>query len=70
MDWYLEVFKKYAECSGRARRKEYWMFALFNFIIAVIIGFIEGLMGGPGFIGFIYALVVIIPVFCGAFCLR
>ncbi len=61
MNWYLEVLKKYADFSGRARRKEYWMFALFNFIIAFVLGFIEGLVGGPGFIGFIYALAVIIP---------
>jgi len=32
MNWYLEVWKKYAVFSGRARRKEYWMFALFNFL--------------------------------------
>ena len=25
MHWYLEVLKKYAVFSGRARRKEYWM---------------------------------------------
>ena len=38
MNWYLDVLKKYAVFSGRARRKEYWMFALFNFIIAIVIG--------------------------------
>lgn len=32
MNWYLEVLKKYAEFNGRARRKEYWMFTLFNCI--------------------------------------
>ncbi|MCL2191510.1 MAG: DUF805 domain-containing protein [Treponema sp.] len=30
MGWYLAVIKKYAVFSGRARRKEYWMFILFN----------------------------------------
>jgi len=29
MHWYLDVLKKYAVFSGRARRKEYWFFALF-----------------------------------------
>ena len=33
MNWYLDVLKKYAEFKGRARRKEYWMFALINSII-------------------------------------
>jgi hypothetical protein len=31
MNWYLEALKKYAEFSGRSRRKEYWFFVLFNF---------------------------------------
>ena len=32
MDWYLMVWKKYAEFDGRSRRTEYWMFMLFNFL--------------------------------------
>ena len=35
MNWYFEVLKKYAVFSGRARRKEYWMFVLFNFIFII-----------------------------------
>jgi uncharacterized membrane protein YhaH (DUF805 family) len=61
MNWYVEALKKYAVFSGRSRRKEYWMFTLVNFVIAVVIGFIEGLIGGPGFIGTIYALAVLTP---------
>jgi uncharacterized membrane protein YhaH (DUF805 family) len=30
MSWYLAGLKKYATFSGRARRKEFWMFTLFN----------------------------------------
>jgi len=37
MFWYLQVLKKYAEFTGRARRKEYWMFALFNLIISLVL---------------------------------
>ena len=37
MNWYLAVLKNYAGFGGRARRKEYWMFVLFNFIIAVVL---------------------------------
>jgi len=33
MNWYFKVLKQYADFSGRARRKEYWMFFLFNIII-------------------------------------
>jgi uncharacterized membrane protein YhaH (DUF805 family) len=40
MKWYLDALKKYAVFSGRARRKEYWYFALFYFLLAIIIAFI------------------------------
>lgn len=61
MNWYLEVLKKYAVFGGRARRKEYWMFFLINAIIGFAIGFIETRIGGPGVIGMIYSLAVLIP---------
>ena len=61
MNWYLKVLKKYAVFSGRAQRKEYWMFFLFNFIIAFVLGFVEGLAGGPGVLGSLYGLAVLIP---------
>lgn len=61
MNWYLEVLKKYAVFNGRARRKEYWMFLLFNLIISFIIGFVEVFVGSPGYIGLLYYLAVIIP---------
>jgi uncharacterized membrane protein YhaH (DUF805 family) len=61
MNWYLAVLKKYAVFSGRARRKEYWMFFLFNIIIAFVLGFIEGLLGGQGILGGLYTLAVLIP---------
>jgi len=35
MNWYLKGLKQYADFSGRARRKEFWMFALFNMIFAI-----------------------------------
>ncbi len=37
MSWFVEVLKKYAVFSGRARRKEYWMYALFVAIIYVVL---------------------------------
>lgn len=61
MEWYLAVLKNYAGFSGRARRKEYWMFLLFNMIIALVLGFIEGLFGSPGILGSIYSLAVLVP---------
>lgn len=32
MSWYLGVLKRYADFNGRARRREYWMFQLFNLL--------------------------------------
>nr|WP_299384903.1 DUF805 domain-containing protein [Allomuricauda sp.] len=35
MNWYLKVLSQYADFKGRARRKEFWMFELFNTIFMV-----------------------------------
>jgi len=43
MDWYLMVWKKYAQFSGRSRRRELWMFVLFNTIIGVVL-YVGGLV--------------------------
>ena len=40
MDWYLKVLKQYADFSGRARRKEYWMFFLFHLIFVFALTFL------------------------------
>lgn len=61
MNWYLEVLQKYAVFGGRARRKEYWMFALINAIIGIILGLVEKRIGGPGVIGGVYSLAILIP---------
>jgi len=61
MDWYLEVLRKYAVFTGRAQRKEYWMFVLFNFIIVSILWFLETIAGGPGILPNLYNLAVLLP---------
>ncbi|MDR2926143.1 MAG: DUF805 domain-containing protein [Azoarcus sp.] len=35
MKWFIKCLKHYADFSGRARRKEYWMFVLFNIIFSI-----------------------------------
>lgn len=37
MDYFIGALKKYADFSGRARRKEYWMFILTYIIINVVL---------------------------------
>lgn len=67
MNWYLKVLKQYADFSGRARRKEYWMFVLFNMIfaiIAIILDNVLGLTAGElpyGVFYFLYVLAILIP---------
>ena len=34
MKWFIKALRHYADFNGRASRKEYWMFALFNLIFA------------------------------------
>ena len=60
MNYYLKVLQNYATFSGRARRKEYWMFTLFSIIISAALGFVGGL-SGTMVIGNIYSLAVLIP---------
>ena len=35
--WMIEPLRKYATFSGRARRKEYWWFALFTFLVTMML---------------------------------
>ena len=35
--WYLQGLKKYLFFSGRARRNEFWMFQIYNVLVAFII---------------------------------
>jgi len=67
MNWYLEAINKYAEFSGRARRKEYWFFVLFNILISIMLGIVDRVTGsfdpatGVGLFGGIYAIGILIP---------
>ena len=67
MNWYIKVLKQYVDFRGRARRQEYWMFVLFNAIIAFVLGLIDGLLGweipyaNMGILGLIYSLGVFLP---------
>ncbi|MFC8955295.1 DUF805 domain-containing protein [Streptomyces sp. NPDC057101] len=60
MNWYLEAFKKYAVFSGRARRKEFWMFQLISLIVSIILYGIDLAIGMP-LLGSLYALAILLP---------
>ena len=67
MNYYINAFKQYADFKGRARRKEFWYFVLFNIIVSFILGFVDGILGladkqsGIGLLGGLYLLAVLIP---------
>ncbi|RZT89216.1 uncharacterized membrane protein YhaH (DUF805 family) [Pseudonocardia sediminis] len=74
MQWYLKVLRQYADFSGRARRKEFWMFVLFNVIVAIVLSILDNALGlststatesgfyySAGILTSIYQLAVLIP---------
>ena len=61
MNYWIECWKKYATFSGRARRKEYWMFILFNMLVAFGVNVVDAVLGMEGLLGGLYSLAVLIP---------
>lgn len=66
MEWYLAVLRKYAVFTGRARRREFWMFTLVNVLISIGLSIIDTILGtdygsGYGILSTIYGLAVLIP---------
>ncbi len=60
MEYYIGAWKKFAEFSGRARRKEFWMFILFNLIVSIVLTLVDNMLGIM-MLGSIYSLAVLIP---------
>lgn len=46
MKWFIKAFRQYADFSGRASRQEFWMFVLFNLLLAMAWAFVAGLLTG------------------------
>lgn len=61
MQWYMKVLKNYVGFQGRARRKEYWMFFLFNFLFTMLLSIIEMMLGLGGILSGLYGLAVLLP---------
>ena len=43
LDWMLMPYKRYADFSGRSRRKEFWLFQLFVFIVYFVLMIVAGM---------------------------
>jgi|EndMetStandDraft_4_1072995.scaffolds.fasta_scaffold205535_2 uncharacterized membrane protein YhaH (DUF805 family) len=54
MEWMLLPLKRYADFSGRSRRKEYWMYVLGLWIAIIVSSIIDGVLGLTGMIGGVY----------------
>jgi uncharacterized membrane protein YhaH (DUF805 family) len=58
--WYFGALKKYTEFSGRASRKEFWLFTLFNTLAYLILGIVGLVLDLP--LGLLYGLGTWLPV--------
>ena len=56
MNEYVTALKNYAVFSGKATRKDFWMFVLVNFVISIAIGLLQLEM-----VSNIYSLALIVP---------
>ena len=69
MHYYTDVLKKYTVFDGRATRKEYWMFALWNgidyVVLATIVGFLTVNLHSYLFllIDGVYVLAILLPLY-------
>ena len=72
MKWYLKVMRdNYSNFSGRARRKEYWMYVLIQIPIIIVLILLDNILGltfevsgldlGYGWLYLIGGLVHLIP---------
>lgn len=67
MSWYLIAWQRATDFSGRSRRKEYWMFQLFNFLVGLFLGALALLLGGDDGLRFftvgcgVFGLVAFVP---------
>ena len=71
MEWMILPLKRYAEFSGRSRRKEYWMFFLLTLLVTIGLGIatggeegISGVVdedGGISFVMIVFYIAILIP---------
>ncbi len=67
MNWYLKALKNYVGFTGRARRKEYWMYTLFTIIFLIAAAVLDNVLGlahpmvGYGPIYGVYSLATLLP---------
>lgn len=61
MKEFVQVLKSWKDFSGRARRREYWMFILFLVIFSIVASIIDAILGTVCLFSGILCLVAIVP---------
>ncbi len=64
MSWFVKCLQNYVTFSGRARRKEYWMFVLFNIVFGIVLQLVDGVLAsvvGIAGLYLLYSLAVLLP---------
>ena len=60
MEYFIDALKRYADFTGRARRKQYWMFFLFYIIFYIGTLILDAVLG-TFFIALIFSLALLVP---------
>lgn len=48
MEWMILPLKRYFDFKGRSRRKEYWMYTLFVFLVTIVLTILDDVLGLGG----------------------
>jgi len=63
--YFVEIItKKYLDCNGRARRKEFWMFGLFQILVFIVIGIIDYVLFDSLLLYYLAGLGFLLPNWC------
>lgn len=67
MDGYKAAISKYAQFSGRSRRKEYWSFMIVNAVVAVVLSVLLATVGvtagESGYTAVGYVIIAVLVVY-------
>lgn len=61
MNYFLDGLKNYFNFKGRASRKQYWMFSLFQFIFLCAVSIIDVFIEFGGVLPLLFNLAIMIP---------
>jgi uncharacterized membrane protein YhaH (DUF805 family) len=48
MEWMILPLKRYVQFTGRSRRKEFWMWILFQFLVGIVLSLLDTMLGLGG----------------------